>query len=179
VMAVSANRYYDQIMDNYLGGTGYDGLERMTALQLQNAVDAITDAWTTLWLRATVSGPSLGIRTNRAFYRSGDSVELLLSTLAGNGPTPSSDIYVAVADRWGDLWFIGSGGISQWPPAPWRSGVNLSDEMSVVLSFKLGEITEGSCYGLYAVAVPTGQDPLDIQQWLSQLAEARFCLAPP
>jgi hypothetical protein len=179
VMAESANRYYDQIMENYLGGTRYEGLERRTALQLQNAVDAITDGWTTLWLRATVSVPSLGIRTNQAFYWSGDSVELSLSTLSGNGPTPSADIYVAVADRGGDLWFIGPEGISGWPPAPWRSGVNLSDETSVVLSFQLGEIAEGGCYGLYAVAVPTGQDPLDPQWWLSRLAEARFCLALP
>jgi hypothetical protein len=177
-MALSANRYYDQIMESYVGGTGYEGLERIMALQLQNAVDAIMDAWTTLWLRATVSGPSVGIRTNQAFFRSGESVEILLSTLAGKTLTPTADIYVAVADQWGGLWFIGSEGISAWPPVPWRSGRVLSDEKSVVLSFEFGGIVQESCYGLYAVAVQTGQDPLDPTWWLSELAGARFCLVP-
>jgi hypothetical protein len=179
MMAEAANRYYDQIVESYVSGIEYEGLEWVTALQLQNAVDAITDAWTTLWFRATASGPSLGIRTNQAFFRSGDRVEIVLSTLAGNAPTPGADIYVAVADRWGGLWFVGSDGISAWPSLPWRSGKALSDEKSVVLSFELGEIGQGSCYGLYAVAVPAGQDLLDAQGWLSELAEARFCLVPP
>jgi hypothetical protein len=179
VMAEAANCYYDQIMESYVGGTGYEGLERITAIQLQNAVDAITDAWTTLWLRSTVSVPSVGIRTNQAFYSSGDSVEILLSTLAGKTWAPGADIYVAVADQWGGLWFVGSEGMSEWPPVPWRSGVILSDEKSMVLAFELGEIGQESCYGLYAVAVLPGQNPLEPQWWLSELAGARFCLAPP
>jgi hypothetical protein len=179
LMAEAANRYYDQIMESYVSGIGYEGLERITALQLQNAVNAITDAWTTVWLRAMASGPSVGIRTNQAFFGSGERVEIVLSTLAGNAPTPGADIYVAVADQWGGLWFIGPEGMSEWPPVPWCSGVTLSDEKSIVLAFELGEIREESCYGLYAVAVPTGQDPLEPQWWLSDLAGARFCLTLP
>jgi hypothetical protein len=179
VMAEEANRYYDQIMESYAGGNRYEGLERITALQLQNAVDGITDAWTTLWIRATASGPGLGIRTNHAFFRSGESVEVLLSTLTGKASILGADIYVAVADQWGGLWFVGMEGISEPSPVPWRSGVILSDEKSVVLSFALGEIGRESCYGLYAVAVQTGRDPLDPQWWLSELAEARSCLTPP
>lgn len=177
-MAEEANRYYDQIMESYAGGKRYEGLDRITGLQLQSAVDAITDAWATLWLRATASGPSLGIRTSHAVFGSGDSVEVLLSTLAGKGPAPSVDIYVAVADQWGGLWFVGPEGTGEQAPVPWRSGVILSDEKSVVFSSELGEIGLESCYGLFAVDVQTGEDPLDPQQWISGLAEARFCLSP-
>jgi hypothetical protein len=179
VMAEQANRYYDQIMESYMGGAGYEGLERITALQLQNAVDAIADAWITLWLRANVAGPSVGIRTSQAIFRSGDRVEVLLSSLAGKAKTPVADLYVAVADLGGGLWFVGPDGISEQAPVAWRRGGILSDEKSAVLTFDLGEIGQERSYVLYAVAVQTGKDPMDPQWWLSELGEARICLSPP
>jgi len=179
LMAVSANRYYNQILESYTGGTGYEGLEKTTAFCLQSAVDAITDAWTTLWERATASGPTIGIRTNQAFFLSGDDFEILLSTMVGNTPAISSDIYAAVADQQGSLWFIDSEGMFTRSPVSCRSGKPLSDEKTVVLSLTLGEIGQGSCYRVYAVALPEGQDPLDPHGWLTELAGARFCLSPP
>jgi hypothetical protein len=178
-LAESANPYYDQIIGNYTGGTRYQGLERITALQLQSAVDSIADAWTTLWLRTTASGPSVGIRTNQAFFTGGDSVEITLSTLAGKEPTANADIYVAAADQRGGLWFVDSNRIDEWPPVPWRSGNGLTDGKSVVLAFQLGKIGQESCYDLYAVAVQAGKDPLNPQWWLAGPASAHFCLEPP
>jgi len=177
-MAVSANRYFDQILEGYAGITGCDELERTTALCLQSAVDAITDAWTTLWKRACPSGPHIGIRTNQAFFVSNETVEILLSTMAGNTPAFSADIYVAVVDHRGVFWFIDSEGMCARTVVPYRSNKPFSDEKTVVLSLALGEISQASCYRLYAAAVPEGRDPFEPQRWLTELAGAWVCLSP-
>lgn len=177
--ASRANHFYAPVIAAYSAGEGYDELAGITTVCSRQAVQDIADAWTTLWAKHSATNRhALSIALNRAELTPGDTLVMTVSVVAGGDLPPQADLYVAIEDDVGMLYFLtATEGLSPYA-TPLKERWNLAggrDEelLSLVVPPK---IAMGSV-GVFALLVTAGGSPYDAAAWASNLSFARVVLA--
>jgi uncharacterized protein GlcG (DUF336 family) len=140
--------------------------------------------WTAAVVPAEAGSPVLSLGLNRPAYAPGDTLALTLINDTGTGGT--GDLYVAVQSPQGSiyafdgagwrLFFDGARPLSAGL-APFRARTALAASSETLLSLSLPSPLAGGIFTVFAFVVKAGGDPLDPNQWLSNLAQTSFGLA--
>ncbi|MBW1965404.1 MAG: hypothetical protein JRI40_09370 [Deltaproteobacteria bacterium] len=177
--AQQANMYYQAIIDAYTIGDGYKEVRQISQLNYERAVQDIADVWTTLWLLATSDAPSLALQVSQKCFRPGDIIQLKLTALPGSNQPQEADLYVAVLDASGTLWFMAPGPEFSLDLSPFHASLSLSQsEEQILLSAPVQTCGSEGNYTAYALLVSSASDPCDVQSWLSDLAAVSFRVEP-
>lgn len=177
--ARQANLYYQTIIDAYANGEGYDGVRRITSLNYDRAVRDIVEVWTTLWLQATAKNPSLALQLNQPYFRPGDMMRLRLTALPGSLFARKADLYVAVLENDGTLWFMNPGEKLTREISPFRKAWTVSQPIDEILfSAPLEGCYSPSRFTVYALLVSAGSNPPKPELWMSNLAEVNLVIEP-
>ena len=177
--ARQANMYYQAIIDAYAMGDGYPGVKQISQLNYERAVQDIADVWTTLWLLATSEVPSLALQVSQGCFRPGDIIQLKLTALPGSNQPQEADLYVAVLDASGTLWFMTPGPEFSHDLSPFHASLSLSQSLEqILLAAPVETCGSGEDYTAYALLVSPASDPCDVQSWLSDLAALSFRVEP-
>ena len=177
--ARQANMYYQAIIDAYAMGDGYAGVRQISQLNYERAVHDIADVWTTLWLLATSDAPSLALQVNQGCFRPGDMIQLKLTALPGSNQPQEADLYVAVTDASGTLWFMTPGPEFSRDLSPFHTSLSLpQSEEQILFAAPVETCGSEGDYTAYALLVSPASDPCDVQSWLSDLAAVSFRVEP-
>lgn len=177
--AEEASRFSYGVMRAYEEGPGYAWAEGITAINAARALDGITDCWLTLWELAMGSSPSLALRLSADVLEPGDTLAVVLSALPGRQPPARTDLYVALADPGGGLWFLSPASTFSRDPQPWYPDFPMSAVSGIeVLSVPVGSEVPPGDYTICAVMVAAGADPLDGSAWISAPAARGFSIRP-
>lgn len=176
---VQANRYYRAVLAAYAEGRGFDDARGVTAINVQRAVEAVSDTWRTAWARAASPRPSVALKMNRSRLEPGDTMRLSVSALPGKVPVAAADVYLALYRDGGGLWFLGPEGALHGEPVPAAVSWPVAPvaETEWVSALVTPEVPLGE-YAWIVVWVAPGGDPLDAGVWLGDPAVVFFTVAP-
>ncbi len=177
--ARQANLYYQTIIDAYAKGDGYNDVRQITRLNYQRAVSDIVDVWTTLWMQATTKNPSLALQLNQPYFRPGDMMQLRLTALPGRLFARKADLYVAVMENDGTLWFMNPGEKLSREISPFRKSWILSQQNEQILfSAPVEGCDTAANFTVYAILVSADAAPSDPGSWMSNLGEVHVGIEP-
>ncbi|MCD6197917.1 MAG: zinc dependent phospholipase C family protein [Deltaproteobacteria bacterium] len=177
--ARQANMYYQAIIDAYAMGDGYAGVRQISQLNYERAVHDIADVWTTLWLLATSDAPSLALQVNQGCFRPGDMIQLKLTALPGSNQPQEADLYVAVTDASGTLWFMTPGPEFSRDLSPLHTSLSLpQSEEQILFAAPVESCDADADFTVYALLAATGSDLSKLESWLSNLASVNFRVEP-
>lgn len=173
--AERANRFYSPISLSYLEKGGFNNSVGITRVSLQNTIDTIRDVWLTLWLRAKSSQTNLALWTNQKNYHPGEAIRVLVSILQGkNQPVVKSDLYIAATAPSGELWFLNEQLEFVKDSIPrHKKWFNVDSQIELFNVLIWPENVTG-LYKIHALLVKQGADPLDHNNWLSNVAASQF-----
>jgi hypothetical protein len=171
--------YYRAVLDAYEQGAGFQDARGITAINVQRAVQAVSDVWQTAWAKTVPSGPSVVLHMNCSLLQPGDTLRLSLSALPGKQADTPADVYLMFYRHDGDIWFLGGDGSLGLLPVPlvtsWQVGsIGETDLMSMLLP---KDAPTGD-YGWCIVLVSAGADLMDAGNWLGDPAVLSFSIAP-
>jgi uncharacterized protein GlcG (DUF336 family) len=140
--------------------------------------------WTAAVASAETGSPVLSLALNRPAYAPGDTLALTLINDTGTGGT--GDLYVAVQSPQGSIYAFDGAGWRLFfdgarPPAaglaPFRARTAVAVSSDTLLSLSLPSPLAAGIFTVFAFVVKAGGDPLDPNQWLSNLAQTSFGVA--
>ncbi len=179
--AGQANLYYQAIIDAYATAEGYENCRSLTRANYWRAVSDIVDIWTTLWLSTNLRNPvHMELELNQEAFRPGDMLKLALTLVTETAVPPPGDLYVAVSNADGNLWFLMPDmNFSEQQILPFKTHwIPEGSEKQVLVHAPVKDCGEAAGFVVYALLVRAGADPADPGNRLSNLAGLPFRILP-
>lgn len=115
-----ANRYYTGISKSYTEKKDNLDTKGITWLCMQKAVETIRNIWISAWYQSRAPMNTIALHSNKRVFTHGETINISLSMLSGVSVVPDTELYIAMVDPAGRVWFLTSDSHFSEVMTPWK-----------------------------------------------------------